>query len=103
MHSPMAQAGGKESGRAARGTPILALPPASQIDTAVLDALPLDVKRELERAYGAAIPQSCHAAQQCLSAGMRNACKSMCMLLHLRRPGHVFLPTLAIAGQGMLQ
>lgn len=34
------------------GTPIQALPPASQLDTSVLDALPLHMKREIERAYG---------------------------------------------------
>lgn len=34
-------------------TPIQALPPASAIDLEVLDALPLHLKRELERAYGA--------------------------------------------------
>ncbi|KAK9844061.1 hypothetical protein WJX81_003182 [Elliptochloris bilobata] len=39
-------------GRAAAGTPILALPPASQLEPGVLDALPLSVRRELERAYG---------------------------------------------------
>ena len=33
-------------------TPIQTLPPASQIDPAVLDALPLQMKREIERAYG---------------------------------------------------
>ena len=33
-------------------TPIQALPPASAIDLDVLDALPLHLKRELERAYG---------------------------------------------------
>lgn len=38
--------------QAAKGTPIQALPPASQLDAAVLDALPLELKRELERAYG---------------------------------------------------
>ena len=32
--------------------PIQPLPPASQIDTSVLDALPLQMKREIERAYG---------------------------------------------------
>lgn len=37
------------------GTPVRALPPASQLDAAVLDALPLVLKRELERAYGASI------------------------------------------------
>ena len=36
-------------------TPIQALPPASAIDLDVLDALPLHLKRELERAYGEAI------------------------------------------------
>lgn len=35
-----------------KGTPVMALPPASQLDEAVLDALPLPIKRELERAYG---------------------------------------------------
>ena len=34
------------------GTPIQALPPASQLDAGVLDALPLQMRRELERAYG---------------------------------------------------
>lgn len=34
------------------GTPIQAMPPASQIDSSVLDALPLGLKRELELAYG---------------------------------------------------
>ena len=34
-------------------TPIQALPPAAAIDLDVLDALPLHLKRELERAYGA--------------------------------------------------
>ena len=33
-------------------TPIQALPPASALDLDVLDALPLHLKRELERAYG---------------------------------------------------
>ena len=33
-------------------TPIQALPPAAAIDLDVLDALPLHLKRELERAYG---------------------------------------------------
>ncbi len=37
----------------AAGTPIVALPPASQLEPGVLDALPLSVRRELERAYGA--------------------------------------------------
>ena len=37
-----------------KGTPVLALPPASQLDAAVLDALPLPIRRELERAYGTA-------------------------------------------------
>ena len=32
--------------------PIQTLPPASQIDPSVLDALPLQMKREIERAYG---------------------------------------------------
>ena len=32
--------------------PVAALPPASQIDASVLDALPLQVRRELEVAYG---------------------------------------------------
>lgn len=41
--------------QAGKATPIQALPPASQIDVAVLDALPLELKRELERAYGAKI------------------------------------------------
>ncbi len=31
----------------------MALPPASQLEPGVLDALPLSVRRELERAYGA--------------------------------------------------
>ena len=43
-------------GRHAEGrptsTPIQALPPASALDLDVLDALPLNLKRELERAYG---------------------------------------------------
>ena len=33
-------------------TPVQTLPPASQIDPSVLDALPLQMKREIERAYG---------------------------------------------------
>ena len=36
-------------------TPIQALPPMGQIDASVLDALPLQLKRELERAYGKAL------------------------------------------------
>ena len=37
---------------AARQQHVSALPPASQIDSSVLDALPLQVRRELELAYG---------------------------------------------------
>ena len=37
------------------GTPIQTLPPASQIDPSVLDALPLQMKREIERAYGSVL------------------------------------------------
>lgn len=37
---------------AGASTPILALPPPSQVDASVLDALPLDMRREFERAYG---------------------------------------------------
>ncbi|CAL8466850.1 g6386 [Coccomyxa elongata] len=44
--------------KGAKGTPIQALPPASQIDVAVLDALPLQLKRELERAYGVDVVKS---------------------------------------------
>ena len=40
-------------------TPIQALPPASQLDGEVLDALPLPLKRELERAYGAPSMTAC--------------------------------------------
>ena len=36
------------------GTPVVALPPSSQLDESVLDALPLALKRELELAYGEA-------------------------------------------------
>ena len=49
MHAQAA--GGRAMGK--NGTPIQALPPPSQLDAAVLDALPLGLKRELERAYGA--------------------------------------------------
>lgn len=41
--------------------PVSALPPASQIDSSVLDALPLQVRRELELAYGVAT-YSCSSA-----------------------------------------
>ena len=41
------------SGGSRLGTPIQALPALSQVDPAVLDALPLGLKRELEMAYGA--------------------------------------------------
>jgi hypothetical protein len=44
-------------------TPIQALPPASAIDLDVLDALPLHLKRELERAYGEAM-QLLHTSLQ---------------------------------------
>ena len=47
--SPQGQAGKAHEGP---GTPIQTLPPASQIDPSVLDALPLQMKREIERAYG---------------------------------------------------
>ena len=39
------------------GTPIQALPPASQLDASVLDALPLQLRREIERAYGDPLPK----------------------------------------------
>ena len=39
-------------------TPIQALPPASALDLDVLDALPLHLKRELERAYGEGLASS---------------------------------------------
>ena len=39
------------------GTPIQALPPASQLDASVLDALPLQLRREIERAYGNPLPK----------------------------------------------
>ena len=41
--------------------PVSALPPASQIDSSVLDALPLQVRRELELAYGITT-KSCSSA-----------------------------------------
>ena len=41
--------------------PVSALPPASQIDSSVLDALPLQVRRELELAYGTTT-KSCSSA-----------------------------------------
>jgi hypothetical protein len=53
---------------------ILPLPPASQIDTSVLDALPLQMKREIERAYGVPLllhgmnrsldPKACHSSNE---------------------------------------
>lgn len=52
----------------AKRTPILALPPPSQLDAAVLDALPLAVKRELEYAYGVTAPlPSCFALDKPLN------------------------------------
>ena len=49
----------QRAGRAGKkGTPIEPLPPPSQLDADVLDALPLDLKRELERAYGARTPDA---------------------------------------------
>ena len=45
-------AGGSRSGQSAAAAALQALPPASQVDTSVLDALPLQMKREIERAYG---------------------------------------------------
>lgn len=42
----------QQAGERATATPIQALPPASALDLDVLDALPLHLKRELERAYG---------------------------------------------------
>lgn len=44
--------GSDEAGPARAGTPIVALPAFSQVDMKVMDALPLHVRRELERAYG---------------------------------------------------
>ena len=46
QHSPSSRALAKPQ------LPMSALPPASQIDSSVLDALPLQVRRELELAYG---------------------------------------------------
>ena len=40
------------SGQSAAAAALQALPPASQVDASVLDALPLQMKREIERAYG---------------------------------------------------
>ncbi|PSC71461.1 DNA repair REV1 [Micractinium conductrix] len=48
--------GASGSGRGDAGSPIVALPAFSQIDTAVLDALPLAMRRELEAAYGISRP-----------------------------------------------
>ncbi len=57
VRSSAAQASGRNrqlwDGAAARlMRPMEALPPASQLDASVLDALPLAMKRELEHAYG---------------------------------------------------
>lgn len=48
---PFGEAGQQEAG-VWGGSGIQPLPPASQIDASVLDALPLQMKREIERAYG---------------------------------------------------
>ena len=45
-------ADGGWSGQPAAAAALQALPPASQVDASVLDALPLQMKREIERAYG---------------------------------------------------
>lgn len=54
--SPVAASPGDRSRRARIFSPesdrISALPPASQLDPGVMDALPLGLRRELERAYG---------------------------------------------------
>jgi DNA repair protein REV1 len=52
---PAAAGGG--GGGGGGGTPIVALPARSQVDPAVLAALPADVRRELEAAYGMAPPR----------------------------------------------
>ena len=59
-------------------TPIQALPPAAAIDLDVLDALPLHLKRELERAYGE------------VEHSLRYVCRCRhfsrpCLLLHARQ------------------
>ena len=52
-------------------TPIQALPPASALDLAVLDALPLHLKRELERAYGEGCTALLFASASVSSPGVR--------------------------------
>ena len=51
---------GQHAEERASTTPIQALPPASALDLDVLDALPLHLKRELERAYGEDCGSSLH-------------------------------------------
>lgn len=46
-------------GRRRSGGGVVALPSPSQLDPAVLDSLPLPIKRELELAYGAPIQSRC--------------------------------------------
>ena len=56
------------SGSRPVGTPIAALPALSQVDPSVMDALPLEVRWELEQAYGELSPQSvCFFAAPCSS------------------------------------
>ena len=60
LHASSGAGAGQMQGWGAAGMqqqqqqPVSALPPASQIDSSVLDALPLQVRRELELAYGIA-------------------------------------------------
>lgn len=51
---------GQEQGTA----PIQTLPPASQIDPSVMDALPLQMKREIEQAYGKPGCATCQNSDQ---------------------------------------
>lgn len=65
VHLHPAAAAAAPAHNRAGSTPIQALPPASQLDAAVMDALPLPLKRELERAYGEPHPE--HPAGSCPS------------------------------------
>lgn len=67
LHVPTAAAGpAQQQGQGSKAAgvhpkPVSALPPASQIDSSVLDALPLQVRRELELAYGIVLVLCCCA------------------------------------------
>lgn len=69
-----ASAGQLWGGAAARVMrPTEPLPPASQLDASVLDALPLAMKRELEHAYGESHPAHCGSTTQteCTRASLK--------------------------------